>query len=145
MINRFFHVTFRQACLSLYTRWLRRRYGMNIDPSVRISLKAKLDKTNPRGVHIGEGSYVAFGAVVLTHDMSRNLHADVHIGKNCFIGGNSMILPGVRIGDQCIVAAGAIVTKSVPSHCIVAGNPAKVVKSGIVTDRLGILTISKAA
>lgn len=116
---------------------------MNIHESVRISLKAKIDKTNPKGVNIAEGTYIAFGAVILTHDMCRKIHKDVHIGKNCFIGGNSLVLPGVTIGDSCIVAAGAVVTKDVPSGCIVAGNPAKVIKTNIRTGALGILIDEK--
>jgi exopolysaccharide acyltransferase PssR len=57
--------------------------------------------------------------------------ADTYIGENCFIGINAMILPGVRIGDQVIVGAGAVVTKDVPANSVVAGNPAKVIKTGI--------------
>ncbi len=112
---------------------------MNIHPSVRMSLKVKLDKTNPQGIYIDEGSYVAFGAVILTHDMCRELHKDVYIGKNCFIGANAIILPGVRVGDHCVVAAGSVVTRDVPSHSIVAGNPAKIIKSDINTGSFGIL------
>lgn len=138
-MKRFIHVHFRQFLLSLITLWYIYIYKMNIHKSVRISLKAKLDKTNPKGVYIDEGTYVAFGAVVLTHDMCRKIHKDVRIGKNCFIGGNSLIMPGVVIGDSCIVAAGAIVTRDVPEGSIVAGNPARVIRSNIKTQKLGIL------
>ncbi len=112
---------------------------MSIGKDVRISLKANLDKTNPRGVIIGEGSYLAFGATILCHDMSRNIARDVVIGKNCFIGAHSVILPGVTSGDQVVVAAGAIVTKDVKSNTIVAGNPAKPIKEHIVTKKWGII------
>jgi acetyltransferase-like isoleucine patch superfamily enzyme len=50
------------------------------------------------------------------------------IGKDCFIGANVSILPGVTIGDHCVVAAGSVVTKSVGDYYVVAGNPAKPVK-----------------
>lgn len=43
-----------------------------------------------------------------------------------------MVMPGVSIGDSCIVAVCSVVTKDVPSHCVVAGNPAKVIKTGVV-------------
>ncbi len=112
---------------------------MDIHPDVRISLKANLDQTNPRGVHIAEGTYVAFNVVILAHDMVRVLHTDTYIGRNCFIGGAAIIMPGVRVGDECIVGSGSVVTKDVPSHSIVAGNPAKVVRSGIRTVKWGIL------
>jgi acetyltransferase-like isoleucine patch superfamily enzyme len=53
----------------------------------------------------------------------------VVIGNNCWLGGSITILAGVTIGDGCIIAAGSVVTKSVPANSIVAGVPAKVVKS----------------
>jgi len=133
------HVTLRHAILGLRIKFLNLVFGMNIHPTARISLKAKLDLTNPKGINIGEGTYIAFGAILLTHDMSRNLTKSIEIGKNCFIGGNAIILPGVTIGDSCIVGSGSVVTKSVASNTIVGGNPAKVIKTGIKTKALGIL------
>lgn len=52
----------------------------------------------------------------------------ITIGNDVWIGGSSVILPGVSIGDNSIVAAGSVVTKDVPSNVIVAGNPAKVLR-----------------
>ena len=49
----------------------------------------------------------------------------VKIGSYSFIGANAMIMPGVTIGEKCIVASGSVVTKSIPDGCMVAGNPAK--------------------
>lgn len=112
---------------------------MNLHPGCRFSLSAKFDFTNPRGIHIGEGSYVAFGAVILSHDMCRLVHSDTRIGKNCFIGAHSIVLPGVVIGDNCIIGSGSVVTKDVPNGSICAGNPAKVIRSGIETVQWGIL------
>ena len=51
------------------------------------------------------------------------------IGDDVWIGGNCTILPGVTIGSNVIVAAGAVVTKDVPDNCVVAGVPARVVKA----------------
>jgi len=51
-----------------------------------------------------------------------------HIGADCFIGANACVLPGVSIGKHCVIAAGAVVTKSVPDFHIAAGNPAKLIK-----------------
>ncbi len=138
-MRRFYHVYFRHFILSLRIKALVFIYGMNIHPSVRISLKAKLDKTNPRGIYIDEGTYLAFGATILTHDMSRDLHIDTKIGRDCFIGANAMILPGINVGNNCIVAAGAVVTKDVPNNSLVAGNPAIVKKTNIKTKTLGII------
>lgn len=52
----------------------------------------------------------------------------ITIGNDVWIGGNVTILPGVTIGDNVVVAAGAVVTKDVPSNCVVGGIPAKVIK-----------------
>lgn len=128
----------REGLVALRLWFLRTIVKMDIHPTAKISLRANLDLTNPSGVHIDEGTYVAFHAVVLTHDMSRLVMTDTYIGKNCFIGAYSIIMPGVRIGDECVVGSGSVVTADVPSHSVVAGNPARVIHSGIRTGKWGI-------
>lgn len=54
--------------------------------------------------------------------------APVHIGENCFIGCNVIILKGSKIGNNCVVGAGAVVSGSFEDNCMIAGNPAKTVK-----------------
>ena len=54
---------------------------------------------------------------------------DVVIGDDVWVGTNAVILPGVTIGEHCVIAAGAVVTKDVPPHSLVAGVPAKVIKN----------------
>lgn len=76
---------------------------------------------------------------MFSHDYARALHADTYIGKRCFIGSNAIIMAGVTIGDEVIVGSGAVVTKNVPSHTIVAGNPARVIREGIRTKKYGQL------
>ncbi|WP_077639041.1 DapH/DapD/GlmU-related protein [Salinivibrio sp. ML198] len=53
----------------------------------------------------------------------------VILRKGCWVGANSIILPGVEIGQNAVVGAGSVVTKSIPSFCVSAGNPCKVKKS----------------
>ena len=108
---------------------------MHIDKSARVSFGAKLDKTYPRGIHVGAESYIASGAIIFSHDFSRGLHKDTHIGKRCFVGANAIILCGIKIGDEVIIGSGSIVTKDIPANCIVAGNPAKIIKEGIRTKK----------
>ena len=134
-LNRFLKL--RAVLVGAKRAWLRRIWGMDIHPSVEMSLSAKFDLTNPKGVHVDEMTYVAFEAKILTHGKTRALHTDTWIGKNCFIGGRSMILPGVRVGDGCIVAAGAVVTKDVPPGTIVGGNPAKPIHEGVTLGPYG--------
>lgn len=113
-------------------RYLYRKFwGMDIHPTAQFSLSAKFDRTFPIGVHVGAYSYIAFDTRILTHDRTRGLYLHTKIGANCFIGGCSLILPGVEIGDNCVVGAGSVVTKSVPARSIVAGNPAKIIRSDI--------------
>lgn len=52
----------------------------------------------------------------------------VSIGNGCWIGERVVILPGVTIGNKCVIGAGSVVTKSIPDYCIAVGNPARVVK-----------------
>lgn len=54
--------------------------------------------------------------------------APIKIGKNVFIGCNSLVLKGVTIGDNSVIGAGSVVVKDVPANCVAAGNPAKVIK-----------------
>jgi acetyltransferase-like isoleucine patch superfamily enzyme len=125
--------------------WLVRVWGMDLHQTVRLSLSAKLDKTFPKGVHIGENTWIAFEARILTHDRTRGLYLHTRIGRNCFIGGRSLILPGIEIGDNCIVGAGAVVTKSVPPRCLVVGNPAQIIRTNIEVGQYGRFVTADAA
>ncbi len=129
----------RNALVSL-RRWLLVRvWGMDIHPTVQLSLSSRFDRTFPVGVHVGAQSYIAFEARILCHDRTRGLYLHTRVGRNCFIGGRSLILPGVEIGDGCIVGAGSVVTKSVPPGSIVAGNPARIIRSDIKVGAYGRL------
>ena len=60
---------------------------------------------------------------------------EVHIGNNVWIGGNSVICPGVTIGDNCVIGAGSVVTKDIPAWSLAAGNPARVIRTITEADR----------
>jgi len=86
-------------------------------------------------IQIGKGTYIApnVGLITSNHDPNNpKAHLtpkDIHIGKECWIGMNSIVLPGVTLGDKTVVGAGSVVTKSFPEgNCIIAGNPAKVLR-----------------
>lgn len=80
-----------------------------------------------------------FDAVVLTHDFI-NGYSKHHtvIGRCCHIGARSVIMPGITVGDHCIVAVASVVMKNVPPNSLVAGNPARVIEMGIQTGPRGI-------
>lgn len=121
----------RNLLVGIRRFWLVRVWGMDIHPTAQLSLSARFDRTFPAGVHVGAESWIAFEARILTHDRTRGLYLHTRVGRNCFVGGRSLILPGVEIGDNCVVGAGSVVTKSVPPRSLVAGNPARVIRSGI--------------
>ena len=50
------------------------------------------------------------------------------IGNNVWIGGGSIILPGITIGDNTTIGAGSVVTKSIPDNCVAAGNPCRIIR-----------------
>jgi acetyltransferase-like isoleucine patch superfamily enzyme len=88
-------------------------------------------------IHIGEGTIIGAGAMILDNDMHRRSEdgtwrADcvtsarpVRIGRSVFIGARAIILKGVTIGDGAVIGAGAVVTKNVPGGQSAAGNPAQ--------------------
>ena len=132
IIRLFFANIFRK--MRVFTLRLR---GYDIPYSAIIEGSVLLDKLYPRGIHIGENTLVAGGVTILSHDHCKRVNnnqpflIDTFIGRNCFIAIGAIILPGVKIGVVVIVGAGAVVTKDVPSNSVVAGNPAKIIRTNI--------------
>ena len=118
-----------------------RKQGCKIGEKTRLLCGIKSFGTEPYLVEIGEDCLLSGDLNFFTHDggvkvlNSLNFFdgkrmdkvGKIVIGNNCFIGYGTKIMPGVTIGDNVIVGAGAIVTKDVPSNHIVAGVPAKVI------------------
>lgn len=86
------------------------------------------------GLTVGAGCDVSCGAQIYTHSTVRRCvsgrrhdieHAPVRIGDRVFLGANAVVLMGVTIGDEAVVAAGAVVTRDVPARTVVAGVPAR--------------------
>lgn len=118
----------RTYLIKMRSLYLARVWGHKIHSTAIVSFSAYLDRTNPRLIEIGAYSIITRGAVVLSHDYSRATSAKTSIGKNCMIGVNAIVLPGVSIGDEVIVGAGSVVTKDIVSNSLAVGNPAKVIK-----------------
>jgi serine acetyltransferase len=144
------------SILTATRRWLRNYYiearrfylnniwGMHIAEGCAISHDAKLDKANPRGIHIGRDTAVNVGAAILAHDFVRMMHVDTRIGERCQIGALAIIMPGITVGDDCIIAAGSVVMRDVPPGSIVFGNPGRVIENGIVTGKWGVILSRKS-
>lgn len=119
---------------SMINRWkLCKVYGMDIGYNVKISRRAVLDYSrNPKGIHVGDNTMITGNVIILAHDHVRGIMTDTYIGYNVFVGGGAIIMPGVRIGNHVIIGSGSVVTKDVPDHSVVVGNPAKVIRTGVV-------------
>jgi acetyltransferase-like isoleucine patch superfamily enzyme len=102
-------------------------------------MRASTFGSEPWLVSIGSNVYITAGCQFVTHDGGTlifrskipdlELTAPITIGDNVYLGLNCTILPGVNIGDCCIIGAGSVVTKDVPSNSVAAGVPARVIKS----------------
>lgn len=142
IISKIKHLLFGRIS-NLYIWYLRNILGVHIGKNCVISRKARLDKINPSGIHIGNNVWILSMAALLSHDHSRTLikpninNSQICIGDNSIIGIKAMILPDVIIGTHCIVAAAAIVTKNIPDGCLVAGNPAKIIRRHIRVNNNG--------
>lgn len=122
--------------------WLGFRYGIRLPKSVSISLASRLRPAKRGSIRVGKDTLIAFKTLIYTWDELAGEDRPVSIGSRCFIGGGSTILPGVTIGDECIVAAGAVVFEDVPPRSIVGGNPARVLRSDIEVGPYGRLQIA---
>lgn len=115
--------------------------GVNAAEGVRLYTQEY--GTEPWLIEIGRNTVVAGGAQFITHDGSItvlrngpfgitdpdsiNRYGKIIVGENCFIGMGAILMPNVTVGDNSIVAAGAVVTKDVPERSIVGGNPARII------------------
>jgi acetyltransferase-like isoleucine patch superfamily enzyme len=85
------------------------------------------------GITIDDGAMIAANVQLISnnhdlHDHQLLICKPVHICRNAWIGAGATILPGVTVGENAVVAAGAVATKDVAPNTIVGGNPAKLIK-----------------
>jgi acetyltransferase-like isoleucine patch superfamily enzyme len=110
---------FRRQCL----RWM----GVKIGDSY-MGRDCLFDEEAPELITIGDGVTISSRVIIATHDAWRNVAAPVEIGNKAFVGIGAILMPGIRIGEYAVIAAGAVVTKSVESRTIVGGSPARVIR-----------------
>lgn len=111
-------------------------FGKNITVGKKVFINSGCKFQDHGGIYIDDGALIGHNVVLATlnHSFDPNARgnlkpAPIRIGKNVWIGANVTVVPGVKIGDGAIVAAGSVVTKDVPKNVVVAGVPAKIIKN----------------
>lgn len=113
-------------------------YGENIHIGENFFANFNLTVLDEAEVRIGDNAFIGPNVSIYTacHPLDaaeRNKQTEwalpVTIGNNVWLGGNVTIVPGVTIGDNCVIGAGSVVTRDIPSNTVAAGNPARVIKS----------------
>ena len=139
----FFHLIFRRlgtGGLIDYKTFFRYPHKMSIGDHSYINHGCCFYGSSLDGVEIVIGNDVALGPHVkiftATHDYStydlKDVAASVTVEDNAWVGGGTIILPGVTIGKGAIIGAGSVVTKDVPPFSVAVGNPAKVVRERVM-------------
>ncbi len=110
-------------------------YGQNIKVGKGVFINSGCCFQDQGGIEIGDDALIGQQVVIATlnHDLDPEKRANmfpapVKIGKRVWIGAHATVCPGVTVGDNSVVAAGAVVTKDVPENSVVAGVPAKIIK-----------------
>lgn len=116
-----------------------KRGGATIGNNVTVysAKNTTIDETSLQHIFIGDNTQITAGVIILAHDYSYSVLGNIYgelprqqkdtiIGKNVFIGMNSIILMGSNIGDNVIIGAGSVVSGHIPSNTVCAGNPAKI-------------------
>ena len=111
-------------------------FGKNIKVGRNVFINSGCCFQDQGGIEIGDGTLIGHQVVIATlnHDPDPEKRGDmfprpVKIGAKVWIGSHATLLPGVTVGEGAIVAAGAVVTRDVPPRSVVAGVPARVIKS----------------
>lgn len=119
------------------------KYGLNVDPMGGVSIGQNVGfGSEPYLITIGNKTRINKNVQFITHDGSlwvvRNLYPEyknadlikpIKIGSNVQIGNNAIILPGVTVGDNCIIGAAAVVTRDIPDNSVAAGVPARIIET----------------
>jgi acetyltransferase-like isoleucine patch superfamily enzyme len=127
------------ARLEAITKYKGTHFNPNLIIEENVGIQQNFHCTCASAITIGRGTaitqnvgifdinhnYMKIGQSILDQDINAK---PVYIGENCFIGMNSVILPGTVLGKQNVVAAGSVVKGKFPDYVVIAGNPARIIK-----------------
>lgn len=112
-------------------------YGYNIEIGENFYSNHNLTILDGNKVIFGDNVFIAPNCCfytaghpldVVTRNQGLEYAKTIEIGNNVWIGGNVVVLPGVKIGDSAVIGAGSVVTKDIPANVVAVGNPCKVIK-----------------
>lgn len=120
-----------------FRRFCFRCMGAHFGRNSYVGRDCLFDEEATELIEIGDDVTISSRVIIVTHDICRHVVAPVQIRNNAFIGIGSIIMPGVVVGENSVVAAGAVVTRSVEPNTIVGGSPARFIKQveGVLTHR----------
>ncbi len=121
--------------------WVLKRLGCHVGKDVFVGDHVRVDTGHANLIYVGDHAHLTGGCRLLCHqrDLKNYRKGDdaaklpyklgeIHVGKGVMVGMETLIMPGVTIGDGAIVGAYSLVTKDIPAWTIATGRPAKVVK-----------------
>lgn len=124
-IKRYSHISAKGLTIEIkensyigYNNWIGGRGNINIDQNFISGMNVVIISSNHDYYNIN-----------VPYHKGEEIKGDITIGKNVWIGANSVVLPGVSIGDNSVVSAGSIVAHNFPANVLIAGNPAKEIKN----------------
>lgn len=106
-------------------------FGNNVYCNFNLTMVDDTDIYVGDNTMFGPNVTVATAGHPIRVDLRKNFYqynASINIGKNCWIGAGSIILPGVSVGEGSVIGAGSVVTKDIPSNVVAVGNPCKVLR-----------------
>jgi acetyltransferase-like isoleucine patch superfamily enzyme len=122
----------RYTPFSRLKNWLYRTFlHMEVGGRTAFAFKVMVDIMFPENITVGRNAIIGYNTTILAHEYLIDEYriGKVVIGNEVMIGANSTILPGIKIGDRAVVAAGSVVHKDVPAGAFVGGNPIKVIRT----------------
>ena len=133
-------IFYPRVWLNPVSEWRGNIYNGKIDIGDRVKIGYGVQISAAESIVVEDDVAIGAGAVVVDHihdhrypgipviDAPLSKPEPVRIGKRSFLGVHCLIGPGVQIGEQVVIAANAVVLKNVPSYCVAAGNPARIVR-----------------